>query len=326
LATTAPCLAAQASSADKAAAEALFNEAIDLVGAGQLREGCSKLEASQLLDPALGTTLRLADCYERVGRSASAWALFKEAQGMARRSGEAEREAIATERADALFPRLAYLLIKLDGAMPEGLLVERNGAGVPLSSLGTPLPVDPGPVEVMATAPQHQSWSVKVDVASGPGTQAVLIPSLLLLPAAPALPVAAPVPLAPRPAAPDSPPPRAQRLLGVGLSSLGAVSLLTGAGLGWFAMRDNDRSKQARYCPTDNHNGCTSEGLALRERAHDLAQASSIVSIAGGVALVAGIVLWSTAPSAKPRDTRSALRWQASGSAGSFRTTLEGSW
>src|SRR5690349_13325346 len=93
-----PCVAAPTSSADKAAAEALFNQGVELVASGQLAEGCSKLEASQALDPALGTTLRLADCYDRTGKTASAWALFKEAQGMAHQSAETEREAIAAER------------------------------------------------------------------------------------------------------------------------------------------------------------------------------------------------------------------------------------
>src|SRR5947209_7609130 len=78
---------AQGTSSDKAAAEALFNEGVSLVAAGSFAAGCSKFEASQALDPTLGTTLRLGDCYERVGKTASAWALFKQSEGLAHRSG-----------------------------------------------------------------------------------------------------------------------------------------------------------------------------------------------------------------------------------------------
>ncbi|HEY3669100.1 MAG TPA: hypothetical protein VGL19_24045, partial [Polyangiaceae bacterium] len=83
----APSVYAEGSAADKAVAEALFNEGVALVAAGSFEMGCSKFEGSQALDPTLGTELRLADCYERLGKTASAWALFKESQGIAHRDG-----------------------------------------------------------------------------------------------------------------------------------------------------------------------------------------------------------------------------------------------
>src|SRR5262245_54204062 len=127
LATLAPAprVSAQSASGDQASAEALFNEAVALVAAGRYAEGCPKFEASQSLDPTLGTELRLADCYERQGKTASAWAHFKHAQGLARVQGQADREELARQRVEALQPQLVYLRVGLEGAAPPGMTVER---------------------------------------------------------------------------------------------------------------------------------------------------------------------------------------------------------
>ena len=55
-----------------AVAEHLFQEARVLVERGDYAAACPKLEASQKLEPAVGTQFNLADCYEHVGRTASA--------------------------------------------------------------------------------------------------------------------------------------------------------------------------------------------------------------------------------------------------------------
>src|SRR5262245_36723730 len=61
------------------AAQALFDQGRALVTLGRFAEACPKLAESLRLDPGIGTMLWLADCYENVGRSASAWATFREA-------------------------------------------------------------------------------------------------------------------------------------------------------------------------------------------------------------------------------------------------------
>ena len=71
---------------DKAASVALFNEGRRLVGLGKLAEACPKFEASFSLVPGIGTQLNLADCYQQLGRTASAWATFRDAAIAAARS------------------------------------------------------------------------------------------------------------------------------------------------------------------------------------------------------------------------------------------------
>ena len=71
----APAVMAEPSARDRAAAEATFRQATALMDEERFAEACEKFAASQDLDPGLGTLLHLADCYDRAGRTASAWAL-----------------------------------------------------------------------------------------------------------------------------------------------------------------------------------------------------------------------------------------------------------
>src|SRR5262245_25337463 len=106
---------AEAAVADQAAAEALFDEARRLVSEGKQAEAWPKFAESHRLDPGVGILLYLGDCYEAIGKTASAWAAFREAEAGARAARHAEREAAARERAAALEARLASLGV----AVPE---------------------------------------------------------------------------------------------------------------------------------------------------------------------------------------------------------------
>jgi uncharacterized protein HemY len=77
---------------DKATAEALFAEGRRLMSSGNYATACQKFAASQKLDPALGTSLNLADCYDKSGRTASAWAESRDAAAAAHRVGSKDRE------------------------------------------------------------------------------------------------------------------------------------------------------------------------------------------------------------------------------------------
>src|SRR5687768_6154338 len=80
---------------DKATAEALFAEGRRLMSSGDFKTACPKFAASQKLDPGLGTSLNLADCYEKSGKTASAWAEFRDAAAAAHRVGSKDREQVA---------------------------------------------------------------------------------------------------------------------------------------------------------------------------------------------------------------------------------------
>src|SRR4051794_25809493 len=72
------CLVGTTASAqsESAAARALFAEARKLMAAERYDEACPKFEESLRLDQGIGTQFNLAHCWEKQGRTASAWGMF----------------------------------------------------------------------------------------------------------------------------------------------------------------------------------------------------------------------------------------------------------
>src|SRR6188768_4533635 len=93
---------AEAGAAQKAAAESLFDDGLKAMKSGHFAEACPKLEESERIDPAIGTLLYLGECYEKTGRTASAWATFREAASLANTSNQADRARVASARAQGL--------------------------------------------------------------------------------------------------------------------------------------------------------------------------------------------------------------------------------
>ena len=136
----------------------------------------------QLLDQ-LGVRLNLADCHERQGRTATAWAEFREAASRAGKRHDA-RAAYASQRAEALGPRLAKLEISVPAAnQVPGLAVRRDSAVMPREAFGTPLPVDPGSYTITALATGHVAWSTRVAVNKSGEVVTVEVPRLVAAPA-----------------------------------------------------------------------------------------------------------------------------------------------
>ncbi len=188
---------ARAEPTESAAAQALFDQGKQLMATGKYADACPRLEESQRLDPALGTLLNLADCYEKGGRLASAWTRFAEAEGMARSGGHAEAQRVARDRAAKLAVRLSRLVIEVPAsALAPGLEVQRDGVVVGQAQWGAAIPVDGGEHTVVATAPSRRRWQMRVSVAPSGATQRVQLPALqadpTATPATPATPATAP--------------------------------------------------------------------------------------------------------------------------------------
>ncbi|HEV8548933.1 MAG TPA: hypothetical protein VGQ57_07895 [Polyangiaceae bacterium] len=294
LATSLPALAAPSAS-EKAAAEALFQDGTDLMQKQSFKEACAKFEASNAIEPGLGVKLWLADCYDRVGRTASAWGLFSEAAAMAQKNGQDERAHAAAERALDLEKRLSKLaLVPAGSGLPEGAEVTLDGAPIPTGSVGSALPVDPGVHSVVVTAPGFKSLTVEPSVPDGPASIRVTLAALEPAPAAPAAP---PAPLAP--SADEAPPSpgHTRRVLAYSLGGLGVLSL---AGSGFFAWRANQLNKDSHdHCLANEPNACSEQGASLRDQAQTYGNVATATLIAGGALVATGVVLLLTAPSSK---------------------------
>jgi hypothetical protein len=284
-------LAAAAPSAERrSAAEALFQQGRELMIQKDFAAACEKFAGSQELDPGLGTQLHLADCYDLAGKTASAWALFREAASVARRSGEVDRQRIAEERAENLVPRLSKLELHVPpGNAGAGLELRLNDVLIPRASWNTALPIDPGPLHVEARAPGKQPWHYRGSLAQGPASRRVEIPALR---DAPPIPASTTPAAAAKPAAPGS----LQRTAGYITTTTGIVALAVGGFFGYRAYALNQRSKG--QCREGDPTACTPQGVELRDDAKRMSTVSTITSIAGGVLVVGGVALVLSAPTA----------------------------
>ncbi|HEX9618697.1 MAG TPA: hypothetical protein VF989_01100 [Polyangiaceae bacterium] len=297
LAATGAAASARAETARAAAAEALFQQAQELFANGQVEEACEKFKASQQIDRELGAQLHLADCYERIGRTASAWAAFLAAAAIAERSGDMERRRIALTRVEALEPQLSYVVLHVP---PEhataGLVTSIGDMQVPPGSWGVAIPVDPGEQRLHAVAPGRAGWTRALVVRAG-ATKSATLPELEVNEGSPE-PVAErdrAESSAPDEHAPFMPPPsnvdsegQARRTFGYVSGSLGLTGIGVGAFFGYRAKQKLDDS--LTHCP-DDPNLCSSRGVELREQARDNALASTIAFGSGAALIGTGLVL-----------------------------------
>ena len=221
---------------DKEAAQQKLDEAKRLMAEGQYQEACTRLEESRRLVAGMATQFRLAECYEKLGRLASAWSNFVEVADAARLAAMTERERVARERAAALKPRLSYLAIQVpEGvAATPGLVIESDGIVVERARWGVATPMDPGPHRVVATAPGKSPFHSQVDV-EGEGTKVVVSLTVLAdaqVPSTPGVPILS---LEPRKGGPSP------ILLGAGYGAT-ALGVIGGA---IFAVLSNTKAADA---------------------------------------------------------------------------------
>ena len=284
----------------RALARSLFDEGRALGHEGRFPEACPKLEESQRLDPGLGTGFNLADCYEHVGRSASAWSLFGEVADAALHAGQAERERVARARALALEPRLGRLVVRA----PPGVVVTLDGRAVGSGALGSAMPVDPGDHRLEANAPGKRGRASTVRVFEARTTNAdvaVLEDEPAVAPSPPPAPALAPTPSGPPPTATPSPDGvRTAPLLTAGVS---VVAL----GLGtFFGLRARAKWSEAQpHCPAAV---CDDVGFPAWNEARSNATASTVSFVIAGVAAATAVVLWIVATPGSSAAQRSAAQ------------------
>jgi hypothetical protein len=288
---------AQTNPADKAAAEALFDRGLGLLRDGKTEEACRVLEQSQAVEAGIGTMLYLADCYERLGRTASAWALFREAASQASAAGQEERARAGRQRAERLEPGLATLVIDVPAPPADApISVMRAGASVPSALFGVKAPVDPGTLMVEAHAPGYAPYTTSV-VVPAQGQVRVALPALEKLPpsalASPAGPSTERVPSAPQP---DPTRLRRIRLGALGVGAAGVAAALVGGALGVRAIVKRNAAND--QCPDG---ACPSDAaLTGADRAHDsansAARASNALWITGAVLAGSAVAVYFAAP------------------------------
>lgn len=276
--------------ADDAAAraEALFNQAKALAEQKQYDKACPLYAESQRLDPGIGVLLYYADCLEKSGKTASAWAKFREALQLATRTGD-NRDAVAKERANALEPQLARLVVSIPEEVRKtpSLKVTLDGESFERPQWDNALPADPGEHTVATIATGMKRWEGKVVVKAGRGEPAkIVVPALQ--------------------ADPDYVPPgdggglfggaddpgHTQKIIGF---ATGGVGLLALGASGVFAIAGTTRySSVDAKCDAST---CVDQSsLDKRRSGVHLANIGTGFFVGGLVGLAAGVTLFATAP------------------------------
>jgi hypothetical protein len=149
-------------------AETLFRQGREMLAAHRYAEACDLFERSQKADPGLGTLLNLAGCYQDLGRTASAWKCYQEADAWAKRTQQPNRERIAATGIADLERRLSRL--RVVGPQPRALSVD--GVALDVDAEGLSAPVDPGKHQAHVTA-GGEEWSGEVELAQSPGVVSI---------------------------------------------------------------------------------------------------------------------------------------------------------
>jgi tetratricopeptide (TPR) repeat protein len=281
--------------ADKAAAEALFDRGLALMREGKLQEACERLEQSQAIERGIGTMLYLAECYEKTGRTASAWALFREAASWAQAAGQSERADAGRRRAERLEKGLSRLTIQVAAASRvAGLELKDNGAPLHPSVWGVSVPVDPGVHHVEAKAPGYRPWAGDVRVEDNAGSAEIGVPALERLPeselaaeAQKEKPGQQPAPPAPEKGL------STLRIAGIVAGGVGLVSVALGAGFGARAVNKDEEAD--KLC--DGSTTCSSQaGEDRSKEAVASARASTALFAIGGALVVGGVLTFFLAP------------------------------
>jgi hypothetical protein len=280
-------------------ARQLFVDGRKLAQDGNYAAACPKFEESLRLEVGVGTQFNLADCWEHIGRTASARALFLGAAASAKAVGQSDREQVLRERAAALEPRLSRVVVEVLAKDPK-VIVKRGDLPLESEDWGKAVPMDPGKYTISARAPGKRTWEKQIEVTASVPVVTVQVPELEdEAPAKPAAAAAATKPIEHK-AVPATPPPsspasdrgwnidyRVVSLAGFGLAAV-TVGVVTG-------IQYNKRNDDAKaICPSSRD--CTVKQIQNHDRLVDEAKTKRAWSYAGfgvGAASFAGAAaLW----------------------------------
>ena len=297
---------AQEDTQRKAAAEVLFNEGQKLLYEERFEAACQRFEQSQAADPGVGTLLYLGECYDRLGKPASAWATYREAESAAKAAGHWDRARAAQDRANRLEPTLPKLTVQVAAENPhDGFELTINGKRLDPALFGVAFPIDPGNYELWARAFGRTPWSSSIEVQPAE-QQSVRVPLLAPAPARELEPLPATDPYG------VAAPARDEADTGHALTPLqeaaimvaagGVTALAAGVVMGLVAKGKDDDAKP--FCPD---NQCSTPGAAdLNEEARQWAVGANIAYGVGALALITGgaLYFWPKGSSARAAGGR----------------------
>lgn len=300
LAAFATPAAAGPTEADLKSARDLFAAAEKDEDAGRWSDALDKLHRVADVKLTSGVRYHVALCEEHLGHMVTALGDFAAAQAQARADGAHDVLRLVGRHLDDLGPRVPRLTVRV---VPADVVVtvKLDGISLPASSVGTPMPVDPGPHHLEATPAPSGS----ADASAPPRAPAVAdvtlqerdVTSLELKLGEPAAaaspapaPVAAPVPMpapAPAPAPEPTATPASSATRTSAIVATAGAAVLAAGGVLAFVLAGNAVNSGQQQC-AGQRGPCDSEKSTVR--AWDFTAAGAWIG-AAGVATLA-VLLW----------------------------------
>jgi hypothetical protein len=302
-------------------AMALFDQGLKDMAAGNTDVACKELAASLQKYSDSGTKGALATCYEKLGKVASAWKLWRD---LADTAPNDAMKKDAGGNASQLEARLPHFVVRLTGAAAPGLKVVAGGDDVSDPTLAVPLPIDPGAFTVVASAPDYADWSAGFTASEGK-TTTIDVPALVAKPKTAPPTVAAPTGVQTVVIRQDVASTRHSRhVTGLTIGAIGAAAVVVGSIFGGIA------SSQWNTAQQDCGGNVATCPVAVGPKAEQEVQSaktsalvSTIAFSAGGVGLVAGAILFLSAPNVAEQPPTA---WRVAPAAASVGLTLTRGW
>lgn len=288
---------------DIAKADALYQEGIKKLQAGQYSEACQLLQESLELDLAAGTKFALADCRAFSGEIATAVGHYEaylkmveemspEKQAKQAKAGRVER---AKAQLKALRPEVPMVTFEVTGKLPAGTRVEHDGKELNVDSLRTPMAVDPGEHWVRVFVPDKEARETRYSIAKGQSRAVQL-----------EVPVHEPAVNISGDSLEKGSVERKTSGMRMGAYIVGGIGLAgIGVGAAFGGMVLSGSKDLLARCPKEEGTGkliCRSDadGDALK-RSQTHGMVSTVGFAVGGAALATGVVLWLMEPNAEEK-------------------------
>ncbi|MEO8845068.1 MAG: tetratricopeptide repeat protein [Kofleriaceae bacterium] len=261
----------------KTTADEKFAAASKLRDAGKTQEACAMFDESLELNPnAIGTILNVARCAEEEGKVATAIRYFSDARDRAREQNLAPQLSAAEDHLAKLIPRQSHLAITFAETYPADAKLVVAGRVVDFSAAND-IVVDPGPTEVVVSAPGRVPYSSTVQVPESQH-KALAVPKL-----------GYPVTTC-----------SSCRTIGKVGVAIGAAAVVTSVVLGFKS--HSDWKDAVKSCTGTGTPVCPPDQVNLVTDARTLGNVGTVVGIAGGVLAIGGAALWYFSPHADSRE------------------------
>ncbi len=286
---------------EKLRADKLFEDGRRYLAAKEYALACTAFEQSQASDPAIGTLLNIALCYETWGKPTAAYRWYVEAEQMAKQHAD-DRLKGAQAKVEELAPKVPYLIVEIPKDADPATTFMLDGNEIERAKIVEEQLVEPGKHTILARLANRPPKETIVDVQPGEKKRVTV----------------------------DVPRPEVKLIVKGGQRKkgtfYGGVGMLVGGGValgvaGYVSLvARQDYADALVGCPM---NTCeTRDAFDATRSARNKANAMTFVG-AGGVALV-GVGLWFVLTSKTPKITEKQIVLSPQVGPDSFGVTLGG--